>query len=622
MAQPSSSLAFNLSFGCQTEVNGQFSTIIEDGVLGMGNANASFWNQMYQAGKIQNPMFSVCYPPSLTLGSSTSAGAAGFLVLGGSDSSLHTTTMVYTSNANSVNDTFFHVTIRQVYMMMMGGESSNHKAASAAIHNLDLTESQLHLPGGTIVDSGTTTVVLPWSWEIAFGDAWYDLVGAPYSAYTYVTADKLNLLPTMLFQLQGDSINSQLQVASSSSSNVSTGLAGTSIDPNHPYDVIVAVPPTHYMQFVGTDWFGENVYGPALDFQRDPDTITLGELVIMEHDVLFDPGNNRIGWAASECDYSQLAQNNPSPAPTQQPTPLPTLRPTLLPTVLPTKKPTPAPAIKKPSASSGTASPPTQPVTYPPGTCFSEVNTVEVEGQRSISIRGLQIGDKVKDANGNMVKVYSFGHFHPNNTVEYLQIHVHGLGMPLEVSKNHLVFVNGATVPASTVSPGDLIDLVTNEKRTQARVKQIKVVVRNGVYAPFTTSGTIVVSGVAVSNYVTHQTNSSMLSMGRFQTPLSMHWLSHVSVTPRRLFCFLLGMNYCRKTETYNEDGICNWAEGPYRLLIRWLLFQQHGIVVAAFLTPTLVFGLILYGLEVGWLYLLAALGAFCVWRRNQKETK
>jgi hypothetical protein len=246
---------------------------------------------------------------------------------------------------------------------------------------------------------------------------------------------------------------------------------------------------------------------------------------------------------------------------------------------------------------------------------------VEVEGKRSISIRDLQIGDKVTDANGNMVKVYSFGHFHPNNTVEYLQIHVHGLGMPLEVSKDHLVFVNGAPVPASTVSPGEMIDLVTNEKRTRAKVKQIKVVIRNGAYAPFTTSGTIVVSGVAVSNYVTHQTNSSVLSIARFQTPLSMHWISHVSVTPRRLLCFLLGMNYCRKTETYNEDGICNWAEEPYRL-IRWL-FRQHGIVVAVFLAPTLVLGLIFYGLEVGWLYYLAAvLGAFCVWKRNQKETK
>jgi predicted metallopeptidase len=72
--------------------------------------------------------------------------------------------------------------------------------------------------------------------------------------------------------------------------------------------------------------------------------------------------------------------------------------------------------------------------------------------------------------------------------------------MPLDVSKDHVVFVNGATLPASIVTPGKTIDLVTSEKKTRAEAKQIKVVVRNGVYAPFTTSGTIVASGVAVSN--------------------------------------------------------------------------------------------------------------------------
>ncbi len=584
----------------------------------MGNADVSFWSQMYAAGKIQNPAFSVCYPPSLALATSASVGVAGYLVLGGSDSSLHTTTTVYTSNAVSASDTFFHVTIRQVYLV--GGSNTT---SSSTIYNLDLSSSELNQQEGTIVDTGTTYVVFPSTWESAFGQAFYDLTGVEYSGNLGATIDEFDLLPTILLQLEGDSINSQLQ-GTSSSSTVSTGLAG-SIDSSHPYDVIVAIPPSHYMQYAVTERSGVEVYAPALQFERNPGVIVLGELVIMEHDVLFDQGNNRLGWAASECDYSQLTlqttPSNPVPPPTKKPTPPPTLRPTLKPTPLPTKKSTPVPT--KPSApiTPPTPKPPTTVINYPPGACFSESNTVQVEGKRSVAMKDVRIGDKVKDANGNMVKVYSFGHYHPNNTVEYLQIFAQGLGKPLEVSKNHLVFVNGTTVPASSLSPGDMIDLVTNEKKTRAQVKQINVVVRNGVYAPFTTSGTIVVSGVAASSYVTHQMNSSVLILGQFQTPLSMHWFSHVSVTPRRLLCSLLGMKYCRKTETYDADGICSWAQEPYQL-IRWL-FQQHGLVVAAFLTPTLVLGLMLYGLEVGWLYLLiAALGAVCVWKRNRKVSK
>ncbi len=51
-------------------------------------------------------------------------------------------------------------------------------------------------------------------------------------------------------------------------------------------------------------------------------------------------------------------------------------------------------------------------------------------------------------------------------------------------------------------------------------------------------------------------------------------------------------------------------------------MFQQHGIVVAVLLAPTSVLGLMLYGLEVGLLYLAAAFGALFVWKRTQKETK
>lgn len=50
-------------------------------------------------------------------------------------------------------------------------------------------------------------------------------------------------------------------------------------------------------------------------------------------------------------------------------------------------------------------------------------------------------------------RIYTFGHNDNVTSTEYIQLHAEGLNVPLEVSKEHLLFVMGYPdpVPASMV---------------------------------------------------------------------------------------------------------------------------------------------------------------------------
>ena len=92
-------------------------------------------------------------------------------------------------------------------------------------------------------------------------------------------------------------------------SDTTPGLAGT-LDSDNPYDVIVAIPPSHYLEgdvdkkgnFLGT--YTQRVY------DNEAGGTVLGANTIMGHDVLFDLDNSVIGWSESSCDYHSLVTEN------------------------------------------------------------------------------------------------------------------------------------------------------------------------------------------------------------------------------------------------------------------------------------------------------------------------
>jgi len=171
--------------------------------------------------------------------------------------------------------------------------------------------------------------------------------------------------------------------------------------------------------------------------------------------------------------------------------------------------------------------------------CFSSTNTVEVQRRGFITMDSLQVGDYVRAGKHRFSRVYGFIHLDRDvEAVEYLQIHADGLTSPLEISPDHMIFINNAPVRASQVKVGDMLG--------ESKVNEIKSIKRRGMYTPVTESGDIVVSGVLASSY------AAVLS----HTPANQHFGAHAFFSVRRLVC-AFDFEIC-ENETYT-NGYPDW---------------------------------------------------------------
>ena len=319
---------FPFTFGCMESSQGLFVTQLADGIIGMDKGSASFWRQARNAGVFPDPVFSLCFSRQPT--ATHNGTESGAISLGGYDTRIHQTSLFYArSQDHGIHrQQFFGVHIRKLYLQRgqstsaVSVDTNTNTNTGASSTSLPTGIVQVHVDeaalntGGAIVDSGTTDTLFRHGISSEFRKVFLEITGKPYFGTHPVRLSQQELmeLPTILLQLASDKdANTHLKGSNRSSQapTVHTGYPALAakVDPAHPDDILVAIPPSHYMEWDRkTDTYTARFY----DNELHGGTV-IGANTMMGHDVVFDAENGRIGWARSECNYTKLLHDTGLP---------------------------------------------------------------------------------------------------------------------------------------------------------------------------------------------------------------------------------------------------------------------------------------------------------------------
>jgi Trypsin/Hint module len=233
------------------------------------------------------------------------------------------------------------------------------------------------------------------------------------------------------------------------------------------------------------------------------------------------------------------------------------------------------------------------------GFCFPGDATVNVQGRGEVTMEQLQIGDMVQVADGKFEAVYSFCKKNGDTIVDYLHIFTADLTKPLVMSPNHLVYVvavvstNGpaplTAVEGRSVRVGDSLVMADG---TLTKVVKLAQGNKRGFYAPYTSSGIIIVNQLQASVYASTVTGplssperTTSSSPSRFFQQQDLYWLSQAH---HRLLC-QISWTTCLN-EAYGSmtsmSNIVEWSWRQYERFTRQTTLVQIliGVPVVALL--------------------------------------
>ena len=276
-------LKHRLTFICQREILGSTMSSRVDGVVGLANSPYSFVDQAYQQGIIPLKLFSMCFS-----GGSQSAGS---LTLGEVDRSQHSTPLVWAVNAATTKSlSTFALHVRRIFVGLGGGNEPLVRASQGTMTLMpiddqdDANDLQEFEPGNAVLQPNQMETMLDKKFQIAFEGAFLHIVGLPFvPAGIMLKKEDYFRFPTLFIQFETDSI------AETISCDI-PGFVGRH-DRIHPYDVLLAIPPEHYVVY--DEMTG--MYKPILGFHAG--VTKIGWRVLTNHDVVFDLENDRIGFA-------------------------------------------------------------------------------------------------------------------------------------------------------------------------------------------------------------------------------------------------------------------------------------------------------------------------------------
>ena len=165
--------------------------------------------------------------------------------------------------------------------------------------------------------------------------------------------------------------------------------------------------------------------------------------------------------------------------------------------------------------------------------CFPSRSLVIVKGLDEPKLmQDLAVGDEVLalDAEKNELvfsPVYMFGHRNPNRSSTYLEIRTPEGN--IFISEKHLIFKEDNSgvfkaVLAEEINPGDKIFRTGPSTLASSIVNEVRKVECQGVYAPFTVNGTIVVDGTLASCYA-HVKRVNILNLVELCPHATAHWM-------------------------------------------------------------------------------------------------